>query len=204
MAHTARTTFIAITIAALVWSLAQPAGSESDAAQPAPSGPTEVINATPEEAELLEWAVGRFEAAGLPLPAFTIAFHDTEEGCDDNLGLYRSGTRHIDFCNRGQHRTTPANTLLHELGHAWSIVFLEEADRQAFAKHRSLDQWYDADGPWWLMGQEQAAEIVTWGLMDDPFQSIWVHTERCEDLAEAFEVLTGTAPLHGHTDYCKT
>ena len=113
MAHTARTTFIAITIAALVWSLAQPAGSESDAAQPAPSGPTEVINATPEEAELLEWAVGRFEAAGLPLPggpvrggacwqascdaAFTIAFHDTEEGCDDNLGLYRSGTRHIEF-----------------------------------------------------------------------------------------------------------
>ncbi len=167
-------------------------------------GAVHTLAATPEQRALATWAIGRFTEAGLPLTDLTITFHDTEDGCDGNLGLYRTSTRHVDLCNWGQDRTAPENTILHELAHAWISEFVSERGRQEFVDHRRLDNWHHADGAWWQMGQEQAAEIVAWGLMEDPYRSVWLHTEQCANLAEAYEILTGATPLHTSTEFCKS
>lgn len=162
-----------------------------------------VANATTEEAAMVDWAIDRFEDAGLELPAVTVVFHDTVDGCRGFVGHYDAGSRQLDICNRGEIHIDPVNTLLHELAHAWSFDQLSESDRRTFIAQRSLESWDDSYS-WWLMAQEQAAEIAAWGLMDDPFRSVYLYSERCADLATSFEVLTGVPPLHTNTDSCES
>ncbi len=162
-----------------------------------------VANATTAEAAMVEWAIDRFEEAGLELPPVSVAFHDTVDGCRGYIGHYDAGSRRLDVCNRGETHIDPVNTLLHELAHAWSFDHLSDADRVAFIARRNLESWDDSYS-WWLMGQEQAAEIVAWGLMDDLARSVYLYSESCEGLAAAFELLTGVPPLHTNTDNCES
>ena len=74
--------------------------------------------------------------------------------------------------------------------------------------HRGVDHWSSTDPhslnpPWWQRGYEQAAELMAWGLSEGPLRSIWLHTELCSELNEAFQVLTGIEPLNQSTEYCK-
>ncbi len=162
-----------------------------------------VPNATTDEAAMVEWAIDRFEEAGLELPAVTVAFHDSVDGCRGYVGHYDAGSGRLDVCNRGDIHIDPVNTLLHELAHAWSFDRLSEDDRVAFLARRDLESWDDSYS-WWLMGQEQAAEIAAWGLMGNSFRSNYLYSERCEDLAASFELLTGVPPLHTNTDGCES
>ena len=106
------------------------------------------------------------------------------------------------MCNWGQHHTiTPTMTLLHELAHAWSFEYMTPKDQQAFVEERELDDWI-INVSWWHRGQEQAAEIIAWGLTDGSRQTFYLDGQPFSDLASAFEMLTGTAPLHSATDSC--
>lgn len=155
-----------------------------------------VVNATAEQRALVDRAVRRYGAAALPLPEFTITFHGDTAGCNGYLGYYDPTLGTLDMCNWGQHyRITPASTLLHELAHAWSFEHMTAEDRQAFTEHRGLDHWHH-DGSWWHMGQEQAAEIIAWGVGGTDFASVYIDEAPCSELVAAYTVATGTEPLH--------
>ncbi len=201
MNHATRTTATIIVIATAIFPA--PTASRDAASLPAAIAAPIVSGATPEEAAMVEQAIERFAAAGLALPAVSVTYHDTIDGCHGYLGYYDAAGFQLDMCNRGQSHIEPANTLLHELAHAWSFEFLEEGTRIAFTNHRELENWSSGLN-WWLMGQEQAAEIIAWGLMDEPFRSAYVNSESCAELATAFEMLAGISPLHTDTDHCKS
>ncbi len=200
----------AIGIAILSLSAAAPGAAESAAPSKlnAEYSTTQILGATSAERELVEWARSQYEAAGLELPALKVSFHDSTDACNGFIGYYRSDERSISMCNRGDLNTTPAHTLLHEMAHGWAEHNLTESDRQAFMAHRGVDHWsnsdpHSQDPAWWQRGYEQAAELMAWGLSDGPLRSIWLHTELCSELSEAFRVLTGTEPLNQSTEHCK-
>lgn len=183
---------IAIVILALS---APPAVADPEQVADPVSYEVTVVNATAEQQAMAEWVLDHYEVAGLPIPAVTITFHQTSDGCRGFLGFYDATPKTLDICNWGQHyKITPASTLLHELAHAWSFAHMTEADRSEFTAHQGLDHWHH-DGPWWHMGQEQAAEIIAWGVGGDRFASPYLHGD-CDELSQAYELMTGTQPLH--------
>ncbi len=152
-----------------------------------------VVDATAQQQALVDWALDRYEAAALPIPAITITFHPDSDGCDGYLGYYDPTPRTLDMCNWGQHyKITPRDTLLHELAHAWSFEHMTVEDRAEFTEHRGLDHWRH-DGIWWHMGQEQAAEIIAWGVGGDEFVSVYLDDADCTELAAAYTVMTGAS-----------
>ncbi len=207
--HTTPRTRITLTIATLTIALTgtiQPTGTTTTAtgtgADTTETATVTVIGATDDEQALVDWAISRYQTAGLELPALIVTFHDTQDGCRGYKGYYNHATGTVDFCNRDS--ADPRRTMLHELGHAWSFEHMDGDHQHAFTESRGLDTWHDTDTAWWQMGQEHAAEIIAWGLQDDnEYQSVWLHLEDCTDLAAAFTTLTGTTPLHTNTHYCK-
>lgn len=161
-----------------------------------------VETATAGQQALVDWALERYQAVELELPTLTISFHNHQDACHGFLGSYEAATRRLDMCNRGQHHAiTPATTLLHELAHAWSFEHMTAEKQQDSVDHRNLADWSN-DPSWWDRGQEQAAEIIAWGLSDGTRQTVYFDREPCEGLATAFELLTGTEPLHNSTEAC--
>lgn len=152
---------------------------------------------TKADAALTEWALARFEQAGLELPPISIAFHDDKEPCHGNIGFYRSGSPAvIDICGFNWDRFVPAakHTLLHELGHAWSEHTLTDEDREWFLTLRGLATWGDDRVEWSEQGSEQAAEIIAWALIDEAVQ-LSIGNASHEALARAYVQLTGSLPL---------
>ena len=94
-------------------------------------------------------------------------------------------------------------SLLHELAHAWDHVGggIDIAARQRFMTMRAVTSWDDDGLEWNQRGEEQAAEIVAWGLMLSPAPiptSVGQYGSQDEaSLSAAFEMLTGSAPLFG-------
>jgi hypothetical protein len=153
---------------------------------------------TAADESLTDWALGRFDEAGLTLPALAISFHDEKDSCGGFFGLYRHGTPGlIDICgfNWDRFLPMPKKVVLHELAHAWIARNLADDTRSAFLSLRGLDNWGDDRQPWDEQGSEQAAEIMAWGLMDEEF-AILIHRDAdAESLETAFELLTGRAPI---------
>ena len=87
--------------------------------------------------------------------------------------------------------------LLHELAHAWEAHNLPKQRRQPFMALRSdVDSWAGAGVPWHQRGSEHAANVVAWGLLEDPYPISRTYPNDPDSLIEAFRVLTGVAPLH--------
>jgi hypothetical protein len=150
------------------------------------------------DAALTEWALSRFEQAGLALPPLTIAFHDDKQPCEGNFGYYRSTTpARIDICgfNSDRFLVTPKKTILHELGHAWARHTLTDQARQAFCRLRGLAAWNDDDIAWEDQGSEQAAEIIAWALLDQDVTLAKISDADPPSLSRAYLQLTGTLPL---------
>jgi hypothetical protein len=59
-----------------------------------------------------------------------------------------------------------------------------------------------AEVPWHENGTEQAAEIMVWGLIDEPLGMARIYQTTCSDLEAGYRALTGTAPLNGLRDLC--
>lgn len=154
-------------------------------------------DATEADRALVEWAVGRFDAAGLEPPALTITFHDEYGPCAGNMGRYREGNpARIDICvPDGSHQNCHRLTMLHELGHAWAEHLPTSADRAAFLAERGLDTWCDPDCPAHEWGAEHAAEVISWALMEQPIPIVRIWDAEPARLAAGFEALTGRPPL---------
>jgi hypothetical protein len=129
--------------------------------------------------ELVEWATGRFEHAGLDLPQVEYVFHDDLMPCGGRVGLYHASQRLLEMCRLDR------PTVLHELAHAWANAHLDDATRRAFMATRGLDVWHGGDVPWEQRATEHAAEIIAWALLDRNRLVRWV-----EPAADGSDVVT--------------
>ena len=161
----------------------------------------------PEERAMVEWALDRFELAGLELPDLRLEFKTA--GCRSR-GLYNRNTQTIEICDGRK------MTLLHELAHAWD--HFATFDRDGFLALRELEFYFGPAGTAAAdQGVEHIAEIVAWGLMDEntavpgpayPSQPIAEYQPRLpglpnsgiDALREAFVYLAGIDPLHSNGD----
>jgi hypothetical protein len=167
----------------------------------------EIYNGTPALQQLVDWAVGRFQRAGLPVPRpASVTFYEAApDECQGYGGLASGeGLTEISVCF-GEARacpdepcppwSTPARQLvLHELGHTWLSQNLDDEDRERFSGTVGLT-WADLDEPWERRAIERAAETVAWGLDEWRVPVRDFGSPSPERLADDFRILTGAAPL---------
>ncbi len=190
-------THIALALLVAIPQVSQPVAATADPVV------IKIVAATARQVEHAEWALARFEAAGLELPSLTIVFHDDYQSCGMREGVLRIAGENvtIDECQNDPSRSR--RSLLHELAHAWDHVggSIDTDTRLDFLRLRGLRSWDDDDLPWNQRGEEQTAEIIAWGLMH---QSAPIPTsvgdrgaQDSVSLATAFILLTGIRPLFG-------
>ena len=193
-------TRIALTLLVVIPQVSQPVAATSDHVV------IKIVASTAQQAEHADWALARFEAAGLELPSLTIVFHDDYQSCGMREGVLRIVGEDVTIheCQNGPSRSR--RSLLHELAHAWDHVAgsIDADTRTDFLRLRGLRSWDDDGLPWNQRGEEQTAEIIAWGLMDQPAPiPTSVGDRGAQDnlsLTTAFILLTGIRPLFGDTE----
>lgn len=156
---------------------AAPRADDRPAVQITGAGATDVA--------VVESAVGAYAAHGLALPDLEFHFHDSSDGCNGHQGRYRQvGDRNIvDLCQVNEF------LVLHEIGHAWTRVNLDDRARDRFVELTGLPSWAGADDAWHKRGIEVAANALAHGLLSEPLRP---GGERAREL-DQFRVLTGRA-----------
>jgi hypothetical protein len=149
----------------------------------------------PQRAEMLDWAIKRYRAAGLQVPAVDVYFHDDDGECGGYLGFTKNGR--VDLCIRLAMEGQPQRIVLHELAHAWAEVELDDDTRNAFIELRTLGGWNVTADDHKDRGTEQAAEIIAWGLGEAAPQPLISGDTTPSALADGFRLLTGAEPLNG-------
>ncbi len=147
----------------------------------------------PQREEMLDWAIKRYRAAGLQMPAIDVYFHRESGGCGGYLGFTKNGR--VDLCIRLAMEGQPQRIVLHELAHAWAEVELDEETRNAFLELRTLGGWNVTADEHKDRGTEQAAEIIAWGLGEGSPTPIISGDIAPAALADGFRLLTGVEPL---------
>src|SRR5262245_12389884 len=147
----------------------------------------EVTGAAPKQLELVRWAIGRFETAGLEAPAVEVGFHEDRVGCGGHLGLATEGR--VEICTTLVNAMT-RRVLLHELSHAWLDQNLIPSVRARFLGLRGLASWNASSVPWRLRGYEQGAEIISWAI-GERILTAQVPDNEPSELQSTFELLTG-------------
>ena len=148
---------------------------------------------TPEQQSLAEWALQRYEKAGLELPPLTIVFAGRDQtACDGSTArTYFDETPMVKMCWNDRF------ILLHELAHVWVAENVPPANHAAFMKMRDdVQVWAGTAVPWANRGSEHAANVIAWGLLEKPYPISRTHPNDKVSLHEAFEFLTGGEPLH--------
>ena len=145
----------------------------------------------------IEWAVDRYESVGLDLPAATVTLHDNPAPCRGASGLYvRGDVPEIRVSADTEPDSQIARLIvLHELGHLWAEGTLTGAEKQALLDLRGLEVWADSDYPTHEWGAEHAAEILSWGLMDESVRIIRIYDTTPDLLTEAWLLLVGRPAL---------
>ena len=168
------------------------------------SGPT----LTSDEQEVVDWACGRFDIAGLELPDIAVRFDPTRELCRNNEGLYRrepGGIHQVFVCTRDSETFAAElerrRTLLHEFGHVWDTVNLNDEQRGQLSYLLGTSDWYDQEADWSDRGVERFAESFVLSLLDQPARHLKVDT-RCADLIAAFTAATAAVPLGPGEPWC--
>lgn len=154
-----------------------------------------IVADTQEQRELSEWALGRYEAAGLELPPVIIEFADGDHlvGCEGALArtYLNQIPVLIKMCWNDQF------TLLHELAHAWEAHNVPTEKHEPFMAMRTdATSWASREVPWPQRGREHAANVVAWGVLEDPYPVPRTSPTDPESMRDAFRFLTGTSPLH--------
>jgi hypothetical protein len=197
--HPRTTTWILTTVATGILAGAitfPPLGSDAGAATETPA--VEVRGADDADTELIDWALGRFDLAGLELPDTIVTVHDDPAGCSGNSGLFRHGEpAEVHLCIPAERPARVRKLIaLHELGHAWAETHTDETTRRAFLEERGIDAWQDHSQPPHFWGAEHAAEAISWALMDEPVRIIRIYDASPARLTTAYQILTGHEPLN--------
>lgn len=169
-----------------------------------------VLNGSPAQERLVEWGLGRFAEAGLPVEGIAAFVFPPSAACDALAGATVDANDGVEIhlcytadavCPAGAACASPAlaprRTVLHELAHQWEARHVDDATRAAFMRLRDVAVWIDESGDWSHQGSEHAAEIVAWGLLDEAVPLVRFPRHSCAELLEAFRLLTATEPLLG-------
>ena len=183
---------------------------ETNVIQTAGGHQVSIHNGTPELNRFLEWGIARFAEAGIEEPRFDRVTFEPSRRCEN-----RSGRLFQDADSRGlflcvyEEDLCPGDavceiailnvrgSLLHELGNAWILDYADRATERELLELSGRNTWNDPDVPWSERGFEYAAEVLAWGLLEETAPMVRIGQPPCEELAAAFELLTGTAPLEG-------
>ena len=161
----------------------------------------QVFNGTEGLDGLVEWAFGRFTAAGLPTPVVnSVTFLDGRtDKCDELVGLiadrevtlcFQTAICVGDLCDRWT--DAARTTALHELAHAWIDDHVSTDARKDFLALAGLESWASADVAWGDRGVELAASTLAWGLLDvESILNPKLGPHTCEELTELFGLLVG-------------
>ncbi|MEA2000951.1 MAG: hypothetical protein U9N84_03565 [Actinomycetota bacterium] len=153
-------------------------------------GTTTVYAETQKQIDMVESAIDRFARAGLELPPVTIHMHTSRAHCSIYPKYIRNGYYiQID----GEHVIHSCDnewTLLHELGHVWDSVTLDDTTRQQILDLQGLESWRHET--WNQAGAEHLASIVAWALEGTHPNRIGNYT--LAELADVYFAATGTQP----------
>ena len=150
--------------------------------------------ATAAQTETAEWALGRYDTAGLALPPLIIAFPEPAPkacgGAAARTHLDETPVR-IEMCWNNRFM------LLHELAHVWEVRNFPASQHGAFNAMRTrVESWASLDVPWSHQGREHAANVIAWGLLEEPFPIARTLPNDPRSLLDAYHFLTGRHPLH--------
>jgi hypothetical protein len=163
---------------------------------PLPTGQSAITRDTA-DAALFEWALGRFDLAGLELPNLEVEFHDELDPCHGYYGSFtNSDPVQVDLCGFNNDRFLPApkKMILHELAHAWLFHNLDEETKTSFLELRGLRAWNDQDSDWAERGFEHAAEVIAWARLDDERRIVTIGDSHPDLFSEAYTLLTSLTP----------
>lgn len=153
-----------------------------------------IIAQTVEQEEMARWALGRFATAHLHLPATLIEFAGPGDArCGGSPARVHLDEDPILVTMCWNNRFM----LLHELGHIWEASNIPTERHAPFMDLRAdVASWASLEVPWANRGREHAANIIAWGLLEDPYPIARTYPNDPASLAAAFVFLTGREPLH--------
>ncbi len=162
------------------------------------AAPGQWMPPTDEEEALVVESLALLDAGGLRLLAApVVSFHTELDECLGNLAYWRveDGIDRVWVCwtheDPGVQRIVQTQALVHELAHAWVHANTSEADRQAFMEVAGSASWNGASDAWNDRGVEQAADLITWGVLDPGVLFVDFEGSSCTRWADAYEALTG-------------
>jgi len=159
--------------------MAPPSSSASAAAAPTIHAEDAALG------ELAEWALGRYEDAGLTLPSIAIHLHRGGDICQGNRGIFNAGLERVDVC------VDDPMVALHEIAHAWTHENLSPTRRAEYVAAGGFDSWDDADTSWLDKGSENAADTIAWALLERPIKMLTPDGPIAQT-NEAYRLLTGS------------
>ncbi len=173
-----------------------------------PEGQTIVVhNGTPRLEALVSEGLIQFALNGLAEPRFDALTFEPTRQCESRTGrvIETNGFRELflciyesDLCPRAGPCDRPALTarmaVLHELGHAWMIDHVDGATQALLLESSGRLSWRDPDVSWEQRGVEYAAEVLAWGLAPEEVTMVRIGSPPCEEMTEAFAMLTATTP----------
>ncbi len=124
----------------------------------------DLVNAGPEQADLVRWLFERYQRASLAQPDVAAVWFPPSVDCslaegiakrtDDRFGgrqtitlCFTPGEVSADWPNR-RWSDHVAHQGLHELAHVWMYDHLDAMDRLVFVRRAGLDGWRDTDELW--------------------------------------------------------
>ncbi|MGI9665480.1 MAG: M23 family metallopeptidase [Acidimicrobiia bacterium] len=149
-----------------------------------------IVSDDAEVTEMLTGGVEAYAAAGYPIENTEIRYE--ENGCEGIVGYHAEEKGHhvVVMCVANEW------TLLHELGHVWADLYLDEQRRIEWLELRGLDSWHEGD--WGDRGTEHVAEIMAYGLYDTATAHVptGIGNNDYRTVTEAYEWLTDLSPKH--------
>lgn len=151
--------------------------------------------------QVAEWAIDRYAEAGLSLPRLVIQFPGRDlSHCDGAPGRVYLDHDPIEvrMCWHSEF------ILLHELAHVWVAQNFPTDKQEPFMDMRDgVLSWDNLDVSWSERGREHAANVIAWGLLEDPHPVLRTYPNDPESLLAAFRFLTDSDPLHDGGDPIK-
>ncbi len=153
-----------------------------------------IVAGSEDERASAEWAVARFGEAGLDLPSIVVEF--VGPSLDPCGGARARAHRDVDPALVSVCWGSPF-VLLHELAHVWEVRSVSSDQQRRFMETRiGVTSWADRNDGWAERGREHAANVIAWGLMEDPSVIGRTYPNDRESLEAGFEILTSRKPLH--------
>ncbi|MDJ0925660.1 MAG: hypothetical protein QNJ77_13985 [Acidimicrobiia bacterium] len=158
-----------------------------------------MTNLTVGQEEMVNHSLTLFDDAGLRLPGIDFVGHTDNTACNgkDGIAIRHPQRTEVRLCSE-ETNLWQKRILIHEMAHAWDHHTLHQDERDELMATRStIDGW--RDGEWHERGAEHTAEIITWGIIDQPLNITTIEENSCQELRAGYLTLTGSHPTQGHT-----